>query len=84
MRKVNTPRRAYGYYVSQNDVIRSTLFLCGILSQNPQPGLSTRKNTNSEWGDILQDIWPLFLKTVKVIKSKGKMSDHWGLKKYDN
>lgn len=41
---------SYRYHVSQNDVIRSTLFLCGILSQNPLPWSKHKKKHKLRMG----------------------------------
>lgn len=53
------------------DVMRMALYLCGLPLKNPQSHSNHLKISDKfQERDILQNTWPVLLKTIKVIKNK--------------
>lgn len=50
-------------------MIKITLFLCG-LSQTYNCSSTIRKTDKFQYKDIIKNTWPVFLKTIKVIKNR--------------
>lgn len=58
------------------DAMRRTLHLCGIL-KTPQPQSDHEKTLDKlKLRDILENIWPVFFKSVKFMKHKERLRTH--------
>lgn len=72
--RFSSPVISHGSMYPWYNVARRTLHLYGILSRNPWSQLIMWKTTDKP---ILQDTWPVLLKTVKVIQNKERLRNHY-------